>query len=80
MPEEAQIYVALGAALSADCQNPIALSDLLVKLKNREGFVPDTQTLRAFYVSLPCWHKLLQCSQLNNKSLSHMGCPLAIRG
>ncbi len=41
MPEEAQIYVALGAALSADCQNPIALSDLLVKLKNREGFVPD---------------------------------------
>ena len=41
MPEEAQIYVALGAALSADCQNPIALSDLLLKLKNREGFVPD---------------------------------------
>ena len=32
MPEEAQIYVALGAALSADGQNPIVLSDLLLKL------------------------------------------------
>ena len=41
MPEEAQIYVALGAALSADGKNPVNLSDLLVKLKNREGFVPD---------------------------------------
>ena len=41
MPEEAQIYVALGAALSADGQNPVNLSELLVKLKNREGFVPD---------------------------------------
>ena len=41
MPEEAQIYVALGAALSADGKNPVNLSELLVKLKNREGFVPD---------------------------------------
>ncbi len=41
MPEEAQIYVALGAALSADGKNPVNLSDLLEKLKNREGFVPD---------------------------------------
>jgi len=41
MPEEAQIYVALGAALSADGQNPVNLSELLEKLKNREGFVPD---------------------------------------
>ena len=41
MPEEAQIYVALGAALSADGKNPVNLSDLLDKLKNREGFVPD---------------------------------------
>ena len=41
MPEEAQIYVALGAALSADGKNPVNLSELLEKLKNREGFVPD---------------------------------------
>lgn len=41
MPEEAQIYVGLGAALSADGKNPVLLSDLLEKLKNREGFVPD---------------------------------------
>ncbi|MDO4876684.1 MAG: BadF/BadG/BcrA/BcrD ATPase family protein, partial [Oscillospiraceae bacterium] len=41
MPKEAQIYVGLGAALSADGKNPVLLSDLLEKLKNREGFVPD---------------------------------------
>ena len=41
MPEDAQIYVGLGAALSADGTAPAKLSDLCVKLKNREGFVPD---------------------------------------
>ncbi|MCI1769829.1 MAG: acyl-CoA dehydratase activase-related protein [Mageeibacillus sp.] len=41
MPDEAQIYVGLGAALSADGANPVKLEDLLAKLKNREGFVPD---------------------------------------
>ena len=51
MPEEAQIYVALGAALSADGKNPIALSDLLVKLKNREGFVPDIIRIDPIFTS-----------------------------
>ncbi|MCR4689440.1 MAG: acyl-CoA dehydratase activase-related protein [Saccharofermentans sp.] len=41
MPDDAQIYVGLGAALSADGTNPIRLDELLVKLKNRDGFVPD---------------------------------------
>ncbi len=40
MPEEAQIYVALGAALSAEGE-AIKLSDLLEKFKNKEGFKPD---------------------------------------
>lgn len=40
MPNEAQIYVALGAALSANSE-PIMLSELLERFKNREGFKPD---------------------------------------
>src|SRR5574344_2126984 len=41
MPDEAQIYVGLGAALSADGANPGKREDLLAKLTKREGFVPD---------------------------------------
>ena len=44
MPEDAQIYVGLGAALSADGTSPAKLSDLCVKLKNREGFFADTSS------------------------------------
>ncbi|MBR6880493.1 MAG: 2-hydroxyacyl-CoA dehydratase [Clostridiales bacterium] len=40
MPEDAQIYVALGAALSSD-DKPVLLSDLLERFKNKEGFKPD---------------------------------------
>ncbi|MBQ4270783.1 MAG: 2-hydroxyglutaryl-CoA dehydratase, partial [Clostridiales bacterium] len=40
MPDEAQIYVALGAALSSD-DKPVLLSDLLERFKNKEGFTPD---------------------------------------
>ena len=40
MPEEAQIYVALGAALSADGEI-IKLSDLMQRFSNKEGFTPD---------------------------------------
>ncbi|MBR6484251.1 MAG: 2-hydroxyglutaryl-CoA dehydratase, partial [Clostridiales bacterium] len=40
MPEEAQIYVALGAALASD-DKPVVLSDLLERFKNKEGFTPD---------------------------------------
>ncbi len=40
MPEEAQIYVALGAALSADGEK-IKLSDLMQRFSNKEGFTPD---------------------------------------
>ncbi|MBP5654020.1 MAG: 2-hydroxyacyl-CoA dehydratase [Clostridiales bacterium] len=42
MPDDAQIYVALGAALSCDEDDEgIVLSELLEKFKNKEGFVPD---------------------------------------
>ncbi|MBO4604847.1 MAG: 2-hydroxyacyl-CoA dehydratase [Clostridiales bacterium] len=42
MPEDAQIYVALGAALSCDPEDEgVILSELLEKFKNKEGFVPD---------------------------------------
>ena len=41
MPEEAQIYVALGAALSADEDESVNLSELLERFKNKEGFKPD---------------------------------------
>ena len=40
MPDDAQIYVALGAALSSD-DEPVLLSDLLERFKNKEGFTPD---------------------------------------
>ena len=40
MPDEAQIYVALGAALSADSE-PVNLKELLERFKNKEGFKPD---------------------------------------
>ena len=40
MPDEAQIYVALGAALSSDTE-PVSLQDLLERFKNKEGFTPD---------------------------------------
>ena len=40
MPDEAQIYVALGAALSAD-SDPVNLKELLERFKNKEGFKPD---------------------------------------
>ncbi|MBO4241963.1 MAG: 2-hydroxyglutaryl-CoA dehydratase, partial [Clostridiales bacterium] len=40
MPEEAQIYVALGAALASD-DKPVVLSELLERFKNKEGFTPD---------------------------------------
>ncbi|MFA6828493.1 MAG: BadF/BadG/BcrA/BcrD ATPase family protein, partial [Saccharofermentanales bacterium] len=40
MPEEAQIYVALGAALSAK-NDQILLSDLIERFRNKEGFTPD---------------------------------------
>lgn len=40
MPPEAQIYVALGAALSSDTP-PVRLDDLLERFKNKEGFTPD---------------------------------------
>ena len=40
MPDEAQIYVALGAALSSD-DEPVVLGDLLERFKNKEGFTPD---------------------------------------
>jgi len=42
MPDDAQIYVALGAALSADEESGyVLLSDLLERFKNKDGFVPD---------------------------------------
>lgn len=40
MPEEAQIYVALGAALSSN-DEPVVLEDLLTRFANKEGFTPD---------------------------------------
>lgn len=40
MPDDAQIYVALGAALSSD-DEPVLLSDLISKFKHKEGFKPD---------------------------------------
>ena len=40
MPDEAEIYVALGAALSSD-DAPVHLPELIEKFKNREGFTPD---------------------------------------
>ncbi|MCQ2533278.1 MAG: acyl-CoA dehydratase activase-related protein [Clostridia bacterium] len=40
MPDEAQIYVALGAALSAKGES-VLLSDLLERFKNKDGFTPD---------------------------------------
>ena len=40
MPDDAQIYVALGAALSSD-DEPVSLSDLIQKFKHKEGFKPD---------------------------------------
>src|SRR5574344_2949198 len=40
MPEEAQIYVALAAALSAK-NDQILLSDLIERFRNKEGFTPD---------------------------------------
>ncbi len=40
MPDEAQIYVALGAALSSD-DEPVNLNELLERFKNKEGFTPD---------------------------------------
>lgn len=40
MPDEAQIYVALGAALSAK-GDAVNLDDLMERFKNKDGFVPD---------------------------------------
>ncbi|MBP5181303.1 MAG: 2-hydroxyglutaryl-CoA dehydratase, partial [Clostridiales bacterium] len=40
MPDDAQIYVALGAALSSD-DEPVSLADLIQKFKHKEGFKPD---------------------------------------
>ena len=40
MPDEAQIYVALGAALSAK-GDEVQLSDLIERFKNKDGFTPD---------------------------------------
>jgi len=40
MPDDAQIYVALGAALSSD-DEPVSLSELIERFKNKEGFKPD---------------------------------------
>ena len=40
MPDEAQIYVALGAALSAKGED-VDLNDLIERFKNKEGFTPD---------------------------------------
>ncbi|MCQ2466038.1 MAG: 2-hydroxyacyl-CoA dehydratase [Clostridia bacterium] len=40
MPDEAQIYVALGAALSAKGE-AVLLSDLMLRFNNKEGFTPD---------------------------------------
>lgn len=40
MPDDAEVYVALGAALSSDTA-PVSLSDLIKRFKNKEGFTPD---------------------------------------
>ncbi len=50
MPDEAQIYVALGAALSAD-DEPVNLKELLERFKNKEGFKPDIIRIDALFKS-----------------------------
>lgn len=50
MPDDAQIYVALGAALSSD-DEPVKLNDLIERFKNKEGFKPDIIHIAPLFTS-----------------------------
>lgn len=50
MPDDAQIYVALGAALSSD-DEPVLLSNLIERFKNKEGFKPDIIHIAPLFTS-----------------------------
>ncbi len=50
LPDDAQIYVALGAALSSD-DEPVLLSNLIERFKNKEGFKPDIIHIAPLFTS-----------------------------
>ncbi|MCQ2516916.1 MAG: acyl-CoA dehydratase activase-related protein [Saccharofermentans sp.] len=50
MPDDAQIYVALGAALSSD-DEPVLLGNLIERFKNKEGFKPDIIHIAPLFTS-----------------------------